>query len=324
MAETDKVTRMLALYSRLIRGKKVNKANFCQEYGIQSRSFDRDIEDIRLFLSESYTFDELTYSRRDNSYQLSHVTTAELSGEEVVVLGTALLSQKTFRRDELDELMKNLIDITEFQNRQAIYRIMKEKLENCGHEKTAFASLKIQWDIERCILARKVIVLNYQKGNGDYVKRKVMPLEIIYDDGYAYLMAYRSDEDYIYPAFYRLDRIYSFTVENEIFQEKEVEKYRKLNIHNYLKYMQAGELLAIKIKCNRSKKRLVQESFRETVIIEESETDCLFLIKSFKKGFLQWLLRQGDSVEVLEPIELREEILRIAEALHKIYTKGEL
>ena len=51
----DKITRMLMLYSSLMNGEEINKTIFCFENDCSPRSFDRDIKDIRLFLSESFS-----------------------------------------------------------------------------------------------------------------------------------------------------------------------------------------------------------------------------------------------------------------------------
>ncbi len=64
----DKVTRVLLLYSKLAQGQKIRKDTFCSETDSTPRSFDRDIQDIRLYLSETFQVDELIYSRRDNAY----------------------------------------------------------------------------------------------------------------------------------------------------------------------------------------------------------------------------------------------------------------
>lgn len=319
MANTDKVTRMLALYSQILDGKKVNKSNFCLEYGINERTFERDIEDIRLFLSESYSVNELCYLRGDNAYQLTRIVSTKLSGEEAVVLASQLFSQKTFRTDEIEEMLENLIGITDRQDKENVYRIVRNKLEHNHWAGKSMASIKIQWDIERCILNRKVITLDYQKGNGECVQRKVKPVEIIYDDGYGYLAAYRCDKEYPYPAFFRLDRIHSFKVGMGEFDSGVLENYKELNIRNYLKYMQAGEILEVTLQCDQSKRNLVEESFCDTKLLQEKEGKCIILVKSFQQGFLQWLLGQGDTVEVLEPAGIREEIWQIADTVRKLY-----
>lgn len=246
-----------------------------------------------------------------------------LSGEEIVVLASALVSLKTFRKDELEELLKNLIEITDRQYRTSAYHIIKNKFDSYSRIKTDQTSLKMQWDIERCILSRKIITMNYRKASGDFVKRQVKPMEILYDDGYAYLVAYRCDEKYEYPVYFRLDRVDSFKVEMETFKDEEFEEYKKLNIRNYQKYMQAGEMMNITLRCAPSKRISVEDSFREAKIIDETSESCVIQIKSFERGLFQWLLGQGESVEILEPPILREKIRRTANALRMIYEEDE-
>lgn len=49
MQSTDKVTRILMLYQQLLNGNIVKKATFALEHQITERTFERDIDDIRLF-----------------------------------------------------------------------------------------------------------------------------------------------------------------------------------------------------------------------------------------------------------------------------------
>lgn len=73
--DMDKTTRVLLLFYHLSRGKHINKSNFCQEHNITGRTFDRDVEDIRLFLSELYTCSELVFDRATNSYYITNLYT---------------------------------------------------------------------------------------------------------------------------------------------------------------------------------------------------------------------------------------------------------
>lgn len=83
MAGIDKVTRILILYSRLIEGRKIEKKTFCEDMKINRRTFDRDIEDIRVFFSEMYTGEEVIYDRSEDSYYLKNMhQKEENSGEE--------------------------------------------------------------------------------------------------------------------------------------------------------------------------------------------------------------------------------------------------
>ena len=82
----DKITRMLLLHSKLTIGEKINKVMFCLENDCQPRSFDRDIEDYRLYLSETFSGNELLYDRKENSYYLSGNHRAELEITEYSLL----------------------------------------------------------------------------------------------------------------------------------------------------------------------------------------------------------------------------------------------
>ena len=66
--KTDKITRILMLYHQLVNGQHINKTLFSWEHGINERSFDRDIEDLRLFLSEIYSAREIQYNKETGTY----------------------------------------------------------------------------------------------------------------------------------------------------------------------------------------------------------------------------------------------------------------
>lgn len=51
------------LYHQLLNGEHIDKAAFSLEHNITERSFDRDIEDIRLFLSEIFSSNELLFDK---------------------------------------------------------------------------------------------------------------------------------------------------------------------------------------------------------------------------------------------------------------------
>lgn len=72
-AGMDKTNRVLLLFYHLSRGERINKFSFCEEYQISERTFDRDVDAIRNFLSSIYTSSELLYSQETRSYYISDV-----------------------------------------------------------------------------------------------------------------------------------------------------------------------------------------------------------------------------------------------------------
>ena len=97
----DKITRLLLLYYKWLQGDQVNKISFCLETGCQPRSFDRDIEDIRLFLADSYSYEELIYNRSENNYQLTGNNHQKLDKAEYSLIKRLVIDSNIFRTDDL-------------------------------------------------------------------------------------------------------------------------------------------------------------------------------------------------------------------------------
>ncbi|MCC8075173.1 MAG: hypothetical protein LIO95_04395 [Clostridiales bacterium] len=95
----DKNTRLLLLYSKLMQGESVNKLIFCMETDSHPRSFDWDIEDIRLYLSETFSGEELRYNKRENAYSLTGVRQQPLETMEYLFVERLLLDTGVLRED---------------------------------------------------------------------------------------------------------------------------------------------------------------------------------------------------------------------------------
>jgi predicted DNA-binding transcriptional regulator YafY len=64
----DKATRVTLMYARLMQGQKLSKDLCRHEYEISERTFDRDIDIVRMVLSELYSGKELIYNRKTKEY----------------------------------------------------------------------------------------------------------------------------------------------------------------------------------------------------------------------------------------------------------------
>lgn len=51
-ADTGKERRILSIYTELVNGKIINKAEMAKKYGVDVRSIQRDLADIRSFIEE--------------------------------------------------------------------------------------------------------------------------------------------------------------------------------------------------------------------------------------------------------------------------------
>ena len=316
----DKVTRILLLYSKLIQGEEINKTLFCFENEYSPRSFDRDIDAIRLFLSDTFSMSELTYDRTKNTYSIPGTQNVKLGIMEYFFLEKILKDTAVLRRDELETLTEHLLSNTE--RSKLIHNIKKnwkEDYKNPVHNK---ALLKIYGDLVTAIYSRKRIMIRYFKADSEEVKREVIPCLLKYDRGYIYLIAYLTEEDYEYPAYYRLDRIDSFVImadQTKIQQEK-VQHFRE-KYSKGITQMYAGEFKEILVRCKKEYVPYVLDKFKDAEEIERGEAASTIKILAFEEGFVKWMLGQpAEMIHIKSPESTKNKL--IEEAL-KIVKRNE-
>jgi predicted DNA-binding transcriptional regulator YafY len=322
MSGTDKITRILILFYRLTRGEYINKSKFVIEHNITQRSFDRDVEDIRIFLSEIYTSNELIFDKENSAYYLTGCYQLDVSGVEILALLKILMSSRAFRKDEISGLISAICSLIPADKQKNISQLLLSEVDNYSSPNHNKAILKIQWDLGQCILKQQIIELNYYKANGEEVNRLVSPVSIVFSEYYFYLIAFRNDEKYDYPAFFRLDRIESFKMTNDKYPQKLFEQYSVGNMKNCIQFMYAGELIDVKLRCVESALESILDRLPNAKVIEKDEVYSTVAAKIFGDGFIHWVLSQGTAVEVLEPIDYREKIKKQVTDILTIYTKG--
>lgn len=317
----DKITRLLLLYSRLFQGQKVNKLNFCMETDCLPRSFDRDIEDIRLYLSELFYAEELVYNRQENTYYLSKTQHQPLEVMEYLFVERVLLDTGILRNDEMDGLLFHLAQNTE--NTSGVSYHEKECLKTYNEPLSKVPILKMHGDLQTIIKKKFVIEIQYTKMDGITVSQTVIPCIVRFDLGYLYLIAYRQDKDEPYPAYYRLDRIYSFSIlreqtHKEIFQIEEYVKKYSFGITQ----MYGGNFIEITLECNKCYFPYVYDKFRTVSLCSESADILSIKIKAFDDGFVKWIISQPtEHIRVIEPATVKNKIRDEAQKLIEKYTE---
>lgn len=220
MADIDKVTRILMMYSKLLEGRKIYKKSFCADTGINRRTFDRDIEDIRLFFSESYIGYDLIYDRLDESYYLENYhQQSPLSPMEVSFLVVLIKSNQILRRDEYIQLVYNMIRACVWNKQEALVEIFGKEVNEYPQDIKKEALLKMQWDLQQCISERDIIRITLP----EKCQKVISPLALWISKGELYLIGYGPEE--------RLEvipvrKIISFKMEQKKFS-KELQEYFK-------------------------------------------------------------------------------------------------
>lgn len=221
MAGMDKTTRILQMYAKISQGGKIYKKSFCMETGIDRRTFDRDIEDIRLYLSESFDGNNLVYDRKDESYHLENFYKSQpLSAMEVVYILELLNSCCALRKDEYTGLAASLLNAVELNRRKYVKKVAEGYIRDYPAN-THQALLKLNWDLQQCIVEKDIIELHFRNGR----KKVVSPVRIQICGDQMYLFAFETSELLLAVL---LQDIASFRMKNQKYQEALAEKFRKV------------------------------------------------------------------------------------------------
>lgn len=321
MERTDQITRILLLFYNLSKGGYINKTLFSIENNITERSFERDIENIRNFLCEIHANHELIFKRDCNSYCLTNCQDKNISALEISALFDILLGSRAFRSDEMDGCINTLCRLIPAGERTQVLELLHNGRENYVCSRHDKAILKLHWDLGLSILRRQIIELEYHKSNGTKKQYSLLPISVIFLDHNFYLLAFIEGKICQYPSAFRLDRFDSFKITGKSYPAKVIEKYNAAKNGQCFTFAQEGDLIDIKIKCRNNAVEEVLDNIPNARIIQTNDDFAIIKVKAFREGFLRWVLGEGDAVEIIEPLDLREEAKNKLLSVLSVYNK---
>ena len=177
----DKITRILRLYAQLAQGKKVNKMNFCMEVDCLERTFDRDIEDIRLYLSEFFYTQELVYDRSENVYYFTDSKRYLLEEEEYLLIERILIDSKILKTDETQEMLLHIASNTNKAN--LLIEHSKTQIRSNDQPVKKGITLKLFNDLQHVIDNQKTIRFLYLDTEDTVSEYEVIPYQLTYTEG---------------------------------------------------------------------------------------------------------------------------------------------
>lgn len=309
---SDKVNRVLGIYTKLLNGAVINKAEEAQCYGVNERSIQRDIDDIRDFLDtqsvEKGEVNSVIYDRMKKGYCLETIYKVKLTNSEILALCKILLDSRAFTKEEMTSMLQRMIDCCVPKSNQKLVKdlISNEEFHYVEpRHKTEF--LDTMWDIGQAIRSSKYIEIEYiRMMDKKTVKRKIKPVAIMFSEYYFYVTAFIDDEkvrenfDVIndsFPTIYRIDRIQSLEVLEERFHIPYASRFEEGEFRKRVQFMYGGKLQKVRFKYSGPDIDAVLDRLPTAVI--ESEENGIYTVKAevFGKGIDMWLRSQGENVE---------------------------
>lgn len=335
MDKSAKNSRTLDLYVRLNEGKLINKSEEALRFGVDERSIQRDIDDIRAFLenrSSSSSGDNRTiiYDRARKGFRMKGNEASIMSNSEILAVSKILLESRAFTKKEISSILDKLIAGCVPQKN------MKLVSDLIANEKYHYVELRhrssmkdILWVLGQDIKQCELIELTYQKQvNGkEIIKRTVEPVALMFSEYYFYLHAYIVEKKgaeyqhlYDFPAIFRLDRILKCKELGIKYKVAYADRFEEGEFRKRIQFMFSGKLQKVQFKYSGNSIDAILDRIPSARILSEEKNDYLIEAEIYGKGIIMWLLSQSTAVEIIKPTELREEMKSILQKMLEKYS----
>lgn len=310
----DKVGRILAIYSKLMNGAIVNKAEEAINFGVNERSIQRDIDDIRNYLEqdafEHGISNEVIYDREKKGYRLDQIYKIKLTNEEILAICKILLDSRAFIKDEMIDIVQRLIECcVPENNRKLVNSLIANESFHYVEPRHGKRFIGNMWEIGQAIQTKHYIKIQYQGIQGSTVKtRKLKPLAIMFSEYYFYLAAFIDDnkvrENFnvindSYPTIYRIDRIQSLKIIEERFSIPYKDRFEEGEFRKRIQFMFGGKLRKVKFEYIGYSIEAVLDRLPTARIISEEDGKFVIQAEVFGEGIDMWIRSQGDRINVI-------------------------
>ncbi|ENY99764.1 hypothetical protein HMPREF1092_02900 [Clostridium thermobutyricum] len=302
------ISNCLMMLVNLSSNRLISKKEFAEKLGVSERQVSR----YKNKLSEIFNIESVPGPKGGYRIVDKCLPVKELLTEDEIML----LKLKLFSIDAgEDTKLKNAID-------KINYSILNNEKEESRIQFMPYSRIKPQSDefknmqneIYSAIINSNELSIEYEDNNGKKSKRDVQPYKFFSYKGETYLIANCLLRNEI--RFFKLVRIKwcfvkTIKFEKTIDVDKLIKEYEKNNIGIF-----CGEDINIRLKIYHPIANTVKERiWVDNQVIYESEDGNIIFEAKMKKApeLLSWILSMINSVEILEPKELREEIKEILE-----------
>lgn len=315
MESEGKGNRLLGIYTQLLNGETVNKAQAAREYGVNERSIQRDIEDIREFLDsqtvQTGVVNNVIYDYREKGYRLETVSKVKLSNEEILAVSKILLDSRAFDRMEMMNVLDRLQECcVPPQNRKLVNDLLSNEKFHYIEPQHKKYFLDTMWQIGMAIRESRLVEITYTKLKGrERVTRRLQPLAILFSEFYFYVVGFIQgidkekafeNADDPFPTIYRIDRIETLEVLDERFKIPYKDRFEEGEFRKRIQFMFGGTLQTVKFEYSGLSIESVLDRLPTARILSEENGKYLVQAEVFGKGIEMWFRSQGEAVKRIE------------------------
>lgn len=305
-----KSARILSIYSRLANGEVLKKENLAYQFHVNTRTIQRDIEELRCFFSEQMLMQEIVYDAKHKGYRLANILPKSLNNDEILAVCKILLESRSMREEEMMPILDKLIECcVPSESRRAVKALVANERHHYIAPHHNRPILKGLWEIGQAVQNQNVMVIEYERMKGhDVVKRTIEPAGLLFSEYYFYLVAFIRDikrdahfenPDDLFPTIYRIDRIRAFEILDEHFYVRYQDRFEEGEFRKRVQFMYGGKLQHIKFRYTGPSVEAVLDRLPTAQILKEDQTGWTITAEVFGKGIDMWIKSQGSLVQML-------------------------
>ena len=306
--------RLVSLYAKLMNGEVVKKDEEAARFGVDKRTIQRDIENLRDYFFSSEDVGEygktIVYKRQLNGYVLEETGENQLTEAEIYAVCKILLESRALKKTEMEPILKKLLlNCTVDSGRRKVKELIANESYHyieLQHKKPLLDTI---WKIAGAITEQRYIEVEYVKMNKEKVIRTIRPAGIMFSEFYFYMVGFLDDKelrkqfdnpDDPFPTIYRIDRMESVKVLDEKFQVLYKDRFEEGEFRKRVQFMYGGKLKKIKFKYTGNDIEFILDRLPTAEILEQEGNLYIITAEIFGEGINMWFRGQGECIDILK------------------------
>lgn len=305
-----KTERILDIYFRLSKGMVLNKKELAESYGVNPRSIQRDLDDIRCYFANNGEYGtKLVYDREAKGFRLIRTDINTLSNSQMLTVCKILIESRALVKEEMEPIIRKLLNnCVPYNEYDRVSQLISNELYHYLEPHHGQKFVEKMWEISSAVYEHKLMRIRYRKlKETDAVMRMIQPVGIMFSEFYFYLCAYISVSEETpdipkrpFPTIYRIDRIAEFEILDEHFNVPYADRFQEGEFRKRIQFMFGGELRRIKFRYKGLSIEAILDRFPTAEIVEHNENGWLISAEVYGDGVNMWLRSQGDMVEIIK------------------------
>jgi predicted DNA-binding transcriptional regulator YafY len=284
------------MHERLSKGEAIVKETAITEFAIPTKTFQHDIDSLRLYYTE-HSDGDLVYDRRDNYYRLK-AKSSKLTKEEVFAVCKVLIESRAFNKPEFDAIIGKLLQQCEAAEGKAVKSLIADEQVNYLPLQHGKPLIEVLWTLAASVTEQSIIKFFYKRLDGTIRNHEVKPVGIMFSEFYFYLIGFMADDSKEFPTVFRADRISGIEPQGEKFSVPYVERFSEAEFRKRVQFMYSGELRTVRFRF-RGNLEAVLDRLPTASVEKETDDGTIVRAEAYGNGIDMWLRSQGDKVEVI-------------------------